>query len=256
MNQEEKPVGTIESVFWTFLLWIFLFSIIASIVPYIRERMLNPVMPRGMTSFIQSDFRTLSAALETYKLDHQIYPPSDLGELVPNILTTPYAYLETLHHDLGKEKVKGSGFLQFISHIALKVILLDLIMVIVYYSIYGVTQKLEQGKRTERQQFAPRIFILTLLFQLIAFYQIDSFLIPNSQFQGQDKRYFYASTKETFIIQSVGPDGIQDQGSLKKLLASHQNRHDLMQQINLVTYDPTNGLISSGDFFRISEIQK
>lgn len=56
-------------------------------------------------AFVQSDLRTLKEALESYYVDHNIYPPIEKDYSLPKALTTPVQYVKNdFQYNYGKDR--------------------------------------------------------------------------------------------------------------------------------------------------------
>ncbi|MGF1573728.1 MAG: hypothetical protein ACFCU1_11745 [Sumerlaeia bacterium] len=63
----------------------------------------------------------------------------------------------------------------------------------------------------------------------------------------------FATANDLFVLQSNGPNGVQDFRNLGELLAIAASVEEAEKHFAVHSYDPTNGSLSSGDLFRVSK---
>lgn len=209
---------------------------------------------RSLVSKTKADLRSISNALEAYKLDHKNYPSSAFDESLPAQLTTPMAYLQSLPNDHFKIQNQISNT---------KSVLIDkgeIVIVFISLVLLGIFFYVLKSTDEEWGFFLIVKSILCLFLIAISCLSTISRIFNDPQLRITFKpkayshqQYHYATNGEAYIIQSIGLDRVRTLEPLSPLLITNPSINELEKQVFPYTYDPTNGTISVGDVLRISE---
>ena len=180
---------------------------------------------RAKVSRILNDFRTMKTALESYRVDNNEYPETDLGGLTPEVrgfgpyrLTTPVAFLTSIPLSPFEESELGSAGIP--PHAVEQGFPLY-IRALVYDDSAGATNfgrdRYDNNYILDRQTYL---------------YQLDrTNVLPSPQILGLTTGGFYQ-------MKSVGPNNIDDRDATTNTTGTAATAR---------VYDPTNGTVSDGD---------
>lgn len=70
----------------------------------------------------------------------------------------------------------------------------------------------------------------------------------------QNIHFGYATANGLILLQSNGPDGLQEEYKLNDLIAQAKNVDEANSLVSPFTYDPTNGTVSGGDLFLVKAV--
>jgi prepilin-type N-terminal cleavage/methylation domain-containing protein len=62
---------------------------------------------RAKVSRVRSDMRSLATALESYAVDQNKHPPADPDDVIPEVFTTPVAYMTSIPFDVFRNTPQG-----------------------------------------------------------------------------------------------------------------------------------------------------
>ncbi len=215
---------------------------------------------RSAMSRAEADQRTLGVALESYKIDFGAYPPAAPGERVPyHRLTTPLAYVAAPFIDpLAGHRVApmpGAFGLAWPTWICIG------LGIAAYAGVELLTRRCRKKSRWQMLLGSlARLTVIGLACPVIyvAWYmdrEVDGLALEEVAEVPEGERIFYYATdgRRLWVLQSVGPDGIRELESLAAIVSEEGSRIALIEQLAPAKFDPTNGLISSGDLFRVAE---
>ncbi|CAN5351436.1 hypothetical protein BH09SUM1_BH09SUM1_19570 [soil metagenome] len=194
---------------------------------------------REKVARVRSDMRSLATALETYRYDESIYPPS------LDRVTSPIAYINSSFPDPFKARRFGAGYLEFLWRSGLWTLLIVPVGMIVYLWRPGM-------KRRSRENFGIAAAMIAVPVLLGTFLSNDaggagSYPVPNTQWGPDQQGFRYGAERTDFFLQSVGPDGSFEPVDFSSMQAGDSINIELLI---LHSYDPTNGSASTGDLFR------
>ena len=176
---------------------------------------------RAKVARIVNDFRTMKTALETYRIDNNIYPETDLGGTQISTqgfgvyrLTTPISYLTSIAKSPFDEFKIGFGAVK--PHAVEEQI--PLYVRARYYRNADAGSINFGGEDYDRNYCFDRLGYLA---------QLNLASIPPG--------LIGFATKGEYLIKSVGPDGVDDRDV--------QGAPTAFARV----YDPTNGTVSGGD---------
>jgi hypothetical protein len=231
--------------------------VLAFVLMSVRASHILEASLRSPVSRAKADQCSLAIGLEAYKIDHQNYP-SVLGgrrfELSESVLTTPVAYMSSSPPDCMKTHtlltLKSHPFLYIHNVYRLTIWAAAILIVTSFISMLFVAKTWSRKRRITVLILYP----LLLLFPIFVFdsseSQFHTFQAPEWR-NGYQGFNYYTDGKTYCILQSVGWDGRRDLLDLDKVPFDPKHPDKAHQFLSQYEYDPTNGISSTGDFFRV-----
>jgi len=229
--------------------------------------------PRSLVSRARSDMRSLATAIESYYVDHSVYPPAMEGEQLPPLLTTPVAYLTSLPHDPHRatREIRADSYAEYLlkipvpgrSRVPYWILILLFGLLAAIFSWRAWTSR----AGTDRARLAAFASIAALGFVTFGPYisgSVSNWLrfdwfgmryskrIRENPPEGSYTGFLYhvQPDEPRWIIQGIGPDHERSMGKPSEDVWGETFYKSPLHPIVEYAYDPTNGIASAGDIFR------
>jgi len=212
--------------------------------------------PRSTVARVLADTRSVVTAVEAYKIDFGVYPSPEGNEYLPKSITTPTSYLSELPTDPYKAfRYSRINYLLF-------AVIIIILCAFVLYCIYAFRKLKPKSNRNEviLKLVVISLFVVFLIYStgILSYRDLYSSrkIFPYSvKYEDHPvPTYNYGTDeKNIFIIQSPGPDHDRDILNLTRFIQENNGKRNLKEVFLPYSYDSSNGTISNGDIFRITD---
>ena len=236
-----------------YLFTLVLICLALSMTPHIS----NEVILTGNVSWTRADQRSLATAIESYRLDHGVYPIPEAGGFVPNSITTPVAYFTKVPADFFKVTYSPSTIYDYFILLKMKITLLVILIPLILIYCKSINSLITSGS-TERKLILYIPLALCFVYLVFNNYKFLTEVFPRARLQKANahivsNRMGYATIDNLWVLHSWGPLQVPLLDNPSGLLYPGITPEELKNRVNALSYDPTNGATSQGDIFRIND---